>query len=336
MRRQITAIAALAAVLALLAAGCGEKSEDTGAKPEKLDLELDFYPNPDHSGIYEALRKGYFAGAGLDVAPHNPSDPSAPIKLVAAGHADLGISYEPEVLLARDQGLDVVAVGALVNRPLTSLISLRKANVKSVRDLKGKRVATAGIPYQAKFLQAILARAGLKPSDIKQVDVAEGLLPAILNGRVQAMFGGYPNVEGVELAQRGKQPRVVPANKLGVPPYDELVLVAQGKRLQDDPEPIRLFLAALERGTRTAQHDPQGVVKALQNANKGLDPKLTLAEVKRTLPLLEPQQGRPFAHMDPGEWRTFGGWMFDHDLLSARPDTATALSNDYLPRRSIP
>jgi putative hydroxymethylpyrimidine transport system substrate-binding protein len=335
-RAQIVAIAALVAALALLAAGCGEKSENLGASPQRFDLALDFYPNPDHAGIYEGLRKGFFKDAGLDLMPHNPSDPSSPIKQVAAGRADLAISYEPELLLARDQGLDVVAVGALVNRPLTSLISLDKANITSVRDLKGKKVATAGIPYQAKFLQAILHQHGLRPSDIHQVDVAESLLPAILSGKVDAMFGGYPNVEGVDLTLRGKRPRIVPADKLGVPTYDELVLVAQGKRLSDDPQSIRLFIAALARGTKAAERDPKGVTKALLNAEKGLDPKLTAAEVKRTLPLLEPQNGKPFGYMDPGQWRQFSGWMVDNNLLKARPDLGNTLTNQYLPRRAIP
>ena len=94
---------------------------------------------------------------GLDVRPRVPSDPSAPIKQVAAGRTDLAISYEPEVFLARKQGLPVVAVAALVQRPLTSVMATRKSGVRSVRDLRGKRVGTAGIPYQSAYLKTILA-----------------------------------------------------------------------------------------------------------------------------------------------------------------------------------
>ncbi len=127
MTRTVTALAVLLAALAVAACGSG----GSGSGGDRFDLALDFYVNPDHAGIYTALENGYFEDAGLDVRPQVPSDPSAPIKQVAAGRVDLAISYEPEVVLARDQGLDVVAVAALVNGPLTSLISLPEAGIES-------------------------------------------------------------------------------------------------------------------------------------------------------------------------------------------------------------
>ena len=164
--REALGTAALALALrAALAAGCGEKSENTtSGQPQPLDLALDFYVNPDHAGIFVALDRGYFREAGLDVRPQVPSDPSAPIKEVAAGRVDLAVSYEPEVLLARDQGLPVKAVAAIVPTPLTSLIWLQGSGIREVKDLRGKTVATAGIPYQAAYLKAILERAGLDPA----------------------------------------------------------------------------------------------------------------------------------------------------------------------------
>ena len=221
LRLPVIALALALLALALGLAACGEKSEETtGAATEPLSLTLDFYPNPDHAGIYMAQKLGYFREAGLDVSIQTPSDPAAPIKLLAAGKTDLAISYEPEVMLAREQGLDVVAVGALVDRPLTSLIWLKKSGIKRVADLRGKTIATAGIPYQGAYLKTILARAKLTPSDVKAVNVGYGLLPALVGGSAQAMLGGFSNVEGVDLRLRGKDPVVTPVDKLGVPTYD--------------------------------------------------------------------------------------------------------------------
>ena len=251
------ALAAALLALALGLAACGEKSEDGGAEAQPLDLTLDFYPNPDHAGIYMAQKLGYFEEAGLDVGIETPADPAAPIKLVAAGQSDLAISYEPEVALAHEKGLDVVAIGALVNRPLTSMIWLRKSGIKGVGDLRGKTIATAGIPYQDAFLETILARAKLSPADVKTVNVGFGLLPALLGGSAEAMLGGFRNVEGVDLRLRGKDPVVTPVDQLGVPTYDELVLVANRSGLEQDPDKFRLFLAALERGTDAAVEEPE-------------------------------------------------------------------------------
>jgi putative hydroxymethylpyrimidine transport system substrate-binding protein len=332
MRLRVAIAAVLAVGLAALVSACGEKEE--GGKPgspEPLDLVLDFYVNPDHAGIYEGIERGDFREAGLDVHPQVPSDPSAPIRQVAAGRADLAISYEPEVLLARDQGLPVTAVAALVPRPLTSLISLPEAGIENPEDLNGKTIATAGIPYQAAFLEAILAQADLTPDDVDSVDVGFQLLPAILSGRADAMLGGFLNVEGVDLRLRGEDPRVVPVDKLGVPTYDELVLVANSDRVEDDPEAIRLFIAALERGTQAAADDPAGATAAILDAGQGLEPRLTRAEVDKTLPLLLPEKGKPFGYMDPGEWERFAGFMADEGLIEQRLTPDEVLTNDLLP-----
>ena len=169
---RIPVIAALALVaLTIGLGGCGKKSETGSGETQPLSLTLDFYPNPDHAGIYVAQQRGYFTEAGLDVSIAAPSDPAAPIKQVAAGQSDLAVSYEPEVALAHDKGLGVVAIAALVNRPLTSMIWLKESGINGIPSLKGKTVATAGIPYQDAFLKTILARAKLSSSDVKAVNV---------------------------------------------------------------------------------------------------------------------------------------------------------------------
>ncbi len=339
---RLRAIAALLAALSLALglAACGEKSEDVSGEPQPFTLTLDFYPNPDHAGIYMAQKLGYFNDAGLDVSIETPSDPAAPIKQVAAGRSDLAISYEPEVMLADEKGLDVLAVAALVDRPLTSMIWLRKSGIRGIGDLRGKTIATAGIPYQDAYLKTILARANLSPGDVKVVNVGFGLLPAIAGGKAQAMLGGFSNVEGVDLRLRGLDPSVTPVDKLGVPTYDELVLVAQRRRLEDEPEAIRLFIAALARGTRAAVENPKAAADALLEANPDLDPKLTGAELAATLPLLAPPSSkakeatpsaRPFGYMNPAAWRTFIGWMRDNGLISTLPAPSEVQSNTYLP-----
>jgi putative hydroxymethylpyrimidine transport system substrate-binding protein len=340
-RLPLTALAALLLALALGLSACGEKSEGGGAEKEPLSLTLDFYPNPDHVGIYMAQKLGYFADAGLDVSIQTPSDPAAPIKQVAAGTTDVAISYEPEVVLAADKGLDVVAVGALVNRPLTSMIWLKSSKIGGVRDLRGKTIATAGIPYQDAYLKTILGRVGLTPDDVKAVNVGYGLLPAIVGGRAQAMLGGFVNVEGVDLRLRGKEPVVTPVDKLGVPSYDELVFVTRGEELESDAQSIRLFLSAVARGTAAAVENPGAATKALLAANPDLDPKLTRAEVDATLPLLGAaasagsggEAKSPYGYMDPTAWERFIGWMRDNGLITSHPAAGDLLSNEYLPGR---
>lgn len=337
--RLVRAVAvALAVCAATVAVGCGEKTESTTpGTPEPLTLALDFYVNPDHAGIFVALDNGYFRDAGLDVQTQTPSDPSAPIKEVAAGRADLAISYEPEVLLAHDQGLPVKAVAAIVPTPLTSLIWLKDSGIQDVKDLRGKTVATAGIPYQEDYLQTILERAGLTTNDVNTVDVQQSLLPALIGGRAQAMLGGFLNVEGVDLQLRGEDPRVIPVDELGIPTYDELVLVANSDTLDERSENIRLFLNALERGTKAAVADPAGATRAILDAGKGLDPKITRAEIDKTLPLLLPKDSKhPYGYMDPSQWKRFTQFFADQGVIQALPPTGDVLTNDLLPTNEVP
>ena len=170
----------LLALTALVLAACGERKEPTAAPAQQpLRLMLDYFPNADHAGIYAAKANGDFSRAGLDVQVQTPSDPAAPLKLLAAGKVDLAVSYEPELLLARDKGLKLVAVGALVQKPLTSIMSIGKHAIDDPAQLKGKTVGTAGIPYQSAYLKAILARAGVDPSSVKEVNVGFNLVPAM-------------------------------------------------------------------------------------------------------------------------------------------------------------
>jgi putative hydroxymethylpyrimidine transport system substrate-binding protein len=331
---RLAASFAATAALALGLAACGggeDATTGTPSNPQPFTLDLDWYVNPDHAGIYTAIERGFFRQAGLDVKPQVPSDPAAPIKEVAAGRVDLAVSYEPEVLLAADKGLDVEAVAAVVNSALTSLISLPKAGIASAADLSGKTVGTAGIPYQSDYLDTILQTAGLPPSSAQEVNAGLNLLPALIGGRVDAILGGFRNIEGVDLRLRGLDPRVVPVDQLGVPTYDELVLVARKSTVEDHPDAIRAFIEALARGTDYARGHPQEAASAVISAGKGLDAMQTRAEVAATLPLLAPPQGKPYGYLDADAWAVYSQWMAQHDLISSAPSPSDVLTNELLP-----
>jgi putative hydroxymethylpyrimidine transport system substrate-binding protein len=333
MRRAPTVVL-LCALLALAAVvgGCGEKEdvlEPQGSKP--VELMLDWFPNADHAGIYAAQAGGHFEQAGLDVAIRQPPDPAAPIKQVAAGRVDLAISYEPEVLRARDQGLPVVSIGAIVQKPLTSIISLPEAKIRGPADLKGKTVGTAGIDYQSAYLRTILVEAGVQPGTVEERNVGLTLTPALLTGRVDAVLGAFWNYEGTELRLRGKRPRIIRVDEAGVPTYNELVLVANERSLERDAEKLRAFIGALSRGTRDLREDPERAIEGLLEANPDLDPELQRAVVNVTLPLFFPPRGKPFAWQDPEQWDAFAAWMKENRLLERAPEARSAFANELLP-----
>ena len=328
MTRRLVAVALLLALLA----GCGEKRDVLEPKGSKeIQLMLDYFPNADHAGIYAAVAGGHFRAAGLDVKIRQPADPAAPIKQVAAGRVDLAISYEPELLRARDQGLHVVSVAALVREPLTSIISLPRARIRRPADLEGKTVGTAGIDYQSAYLQTILEEAGVDPRRTRVRNVGFSLVPALLTRKVDAILGGFWNYEGTELKLKGRRPRIIRMEDAGVPTYDELVLVANEDALERDSGKIRAFIGSLSRGTTDLKKNPKRGIDGLLDANPDLDPRLQRAAVGVTLPLFLPPRGKPFGWQDPREWDEFASWMRENKLLKNPSDASSALDNGLLP-----
>ena len=338
IRRRMLPLALPAVLLALGLAACGEKEETSGGAgvAERLNLVLDYLPNADHAGIYAALAEGEFKAAKLDVKPRTPSDPSAPLKLLAAGRADLAISYEPELLLARAQGADLVAIGALVHKPLTSLVSLGAKPIRNPASLEGRKIGTAGIPYQDAYLKTILERSGADPDRVKTVNVGFNLVPALLTKRVDAVLGMFWNVEGVELRRRDKEPVILRMDEIGVPTYNELIIVARAEDVRDRGPLLRRFMRALARGHGLVRKDPDAGVDALVKANPDLDRKLQRAQVKATLPVFFPSgEDRPFGFQDPAAWQRYAKWMVDNDLLPNTQTAARAFTNEFLPGEGI-
>jgi putative hydroxymethylpyrimidine transport system substrate-binding protein len=335
LTRRLVPVLLLLAALGL--AACGERSEPTGGPArQQLTVLLDWLPNADHAPIYAAQATGAFQRAGLDVRIETPSDATSPLKLLAARRVDLAITYEPELLLARDKGQKVVGVGALVQRPLSSLISLN-GKVKSPRELDGKTVGVTGLPSDEAALRAILAHAGVDRRRVKSVEVGFNLVPSLLSKKgVDAILGAYWNVEAVQLARQHKDPSVIRIDEAGVPTYDELVFAAREDYLGEKGEVVRRFMQALARGAEAMRNDPNTAVDALVAANKDLDRGTEVAQVRKTLPVFFPAAGKPFGWMEPVEWNRYGDWMYDSKLVSRPPNAARALTNEFLPGQGLP
>jgi putative hydroxymethylpyrimidine transport system substrate-binding protein len=317
----------LVLLLALLAAGCGEREESVAAPArESLTLLLDYFPNADHAGIYASD----FGAAGLDVDVRAPGDVGAPLALLEQGRADVAITYHPELLIARSKGQDVVAIGALVQKPLNSIISL--GEVREPSDLRGKRVGVGGVPSDEALLRAVAGEGGVPFESIRRTTVGFNLVPALLSERVDAVLGAYWNIEGAELRRRGEDPTVLRLEEIGVPSYDELVLVATRETVQKRGPVLRRLLRALAEGHEDVRRDPAGQAAPLLRANPDLREAVVAEQVEDTVPVFFPEdEQRPWGYMDPSEWRTFAEWMADNELVERTPDVAQSFTNEFLP-----
>lgn len=310
------------ALVVVLVSGCGGgsarepteagaragKSQDHAQKLKTFDLSLEGYPDAENVGVLMADRRGYFAEAGLEVNVLHPIDSDNVPGYVAGGGDEVGLLPQPQVVVSKERGLPLVAIGSLVGRPTMAMIWPKGSKVHNLADLRGKTIAINGFPFEEAFLEALLKRAGLNAADVKVKSVSYGLVSALAKERADAILGSG-NIEGLELQARGLQPVVTPLQQLGVPSYEELVMVVRRDRLAGDPRWIGRFKSAVARGTAAAIEDPKAAAEAILAARKELElpaakPGLVEAKVKATLPLLS-RSGRLSARRARG----LVGWM---------------------------
>ena len=332
------ALAAIAAAaLAVSLGGCGERRDGTGTPSRQaVSVVLDVPANANHAGLLTAAGNGSFGKAGLAVSTTVARDPSRPLAMVAAGEADFAVSHAPELLIARAGGEELVAVAAIVQRPLTSLMATGDRPVDP-RKLEGARIGTGGLAFQDAFLDEILSSAGVDTSKVEVSDVGYDFKKAMASRKVDATLGAYWNIEGVELRQGRRGARVLPVYREGVPPYDELVLVARESTVRGDGPLVRRFVQALQRGTEAARSDPGGAADAVRVASPQTSRREAQATVKATLPLLFPSDSRrPVGWMSPERWQALSDWMIRSDLLKPGSDPLAALTNEFLPGEGVP
>lgn len=313
--------------------GSASSSSSSGAQATtKTTVLLDWFPNPDHIALYLAQKDGDFTKQHLNVTFQSPSNSTDALKLVSLGQVPLAISYEPETITAATAGLNVTAVAAMIPTPLNSLIISGKSGVSGPAGLSGKTVGTDGDPVSAQMLKAVLKKDSISLNQIKLVTVNEGLVPAMVSNKVSAIISGYRNVEGIQLASLGLNPKVYPVETLGVPNYDELVIIANKSKLASDAAyrtMVKEFLAGLGQGAAAAQANPAAALAAITPVAKGYSPALLKKMVYATAPLLKNPDG--FGAMSVSQWQSFANWMKSDGLITKPVQASSVVNTSLLP-----
>ncbi|MBS1221146.1 MAG: transporter periplasmic component [Proteobacteria bacterium] len=285
-------------------------AEDKSAETKKLVVMLDWFVNPDHAALVVAQEMGLFAAQGLEVELQTPADPNDPPKLAAAGKVDVAVTYQPQLIIQVTNGLPVKRIGTLVATPLNSLVVLKNGPVKTLTDLKGRKIGYSVGGFEEALLKAMLAKVGLKAEDVTLVNVNFALSPSLLSKQVDAVIGAFRNFE-LNQMDLAKQPGLAfyPEEE-GIPPYEELVLVANRDKL-DDPR-LGRFLTALEQATLYLVNHPDEAWKAFIAKHKDLDDELNRRAWRDTLPRL----ARRPAALDEGRYKRFANFLFKQGVIT--------------------
>lgn len=280
---------------------------------DKFTVLLDWFVNPDHGPLYVALEKGYFKDAGLDVELIAPADPNDPPKFVAAGKGDVAVSYQPELHLQVAGGLPIVRIGTLVATPLNCVAVLADSPVKTLADLKGKRIGYSVAGADEAVIGAMLKTVGLGLKDVTMINVNFSLSPSLMAGQVDAVIGAYRNFELNQMALEGRPGRCFYIEEHGVPSFDQLIFVAKRDRV-DDPK-LRRFIDAVERGALYLVNHPDESWTLFVKGRKDLDTELNRRAWRDTVPRFAYAP----AALDRRRYERFAEFLKDHGLIKTVP-----------------
>ncbi len=284
---------------------------------EKLTVLLDWFVNPDHGPLFVARERGEFAKRGLEVKFIAPADPNDPPKLVAAGKADIAVSYQPQLHLQIAAGLPLTRIGTLVATPLNSVVVLADGPIKSIADLKGRKIGFSVGGFEDALLGAMLARHGLSLKDVTLINVNFSLSPSLMSGQVDAVIGAFRNFELNQMDINGRPGRAFYLEEEGIPAYDELILVAKNDRL-GDPK-LRAFIDAIEAATQYMINHPDDAWKLFLKGNKDLDDELNRRAWRDTLPRFALRPGA----LDKSRYARFATFLKAQGMIETTPPVAS-------------
>jgi len=288
-------------------------SASPASAADKLTVMLDWFINPDHGPLYVALERGEFEKRGLEVELIPPADPNDPPKLVAAGRADLAISYQPQLHLQVAAGLPLMRIGTLVATPLSSLVVLADSPIKSISDLKGRKVGFSVGGFEDALLGAMLDKHGLTLDDVELINVNFSLSPSLMSGQVDAVIGAYRNFELNQMDLEGRPGRAFYLEEEGVPAYDELIVVAKRENASDPR--ISGFIDALEAATQYMINHPDAAWELFIKGRKDLDDELNRRAWRDTIPRFAL---RPAA-LDSGRYQAFAEFLKGRGMIETVP-----------------
>lgn len=286
-----------------------EKSQLHHSSESTLRVALDWFPNPDHAPLLIAMQQGFFKAQGLNVELIGPADPNDPPKWVATQIADIAITYEPDFIEQVDQGLPLIQIGTLIDKPLDCLVALKESGIHHLSDLKGKRIGSSNNSVSSLMLKVMLAKADLTDKDVELINVRYNLTQALLSHKIDSVTGIMRNFEVPQLELTGHQVTAFFPEDYGIPKYSELIFITHLKNLHDQrlPRFLNAIKNAVSYYNSHVEETWRVFAKQYPESNNEVNHRAWLA----TKPYFAED---PYS-IDHQEWEQFTQFMFKHRMI---------------------
>lgn len=297
----------------------------------EINVVLDWYPNALHTFIYTAIERGYYEEEGIKVNVQFPSNANDALSLVSAGRAEIGLYYEHDVIQAvANQGVKVKSIGAVVQSPLSIVLSLAEKDIHGPEDLVGKTIGYSASPLSEAFIYNLMESVGADTSEVTMVDVGFELMSAMTTGNVDATIGCLVNHEVPQMEEEGFEVNYFMVNEYGIPNYYEGVFLANNDLIENDSELLAGFLRASEKGFRDFKEDHETCLSILLNhqneENFPLSPTVEEQSCQMLLPLMETENA-PFLSQTEENWQENIDWMQKNGLIEEAVDVSDVMIN---------
>lgn len=281
---------------------------------DSLTVLLDWFVNPNHGPLIVAQEIGAFQRAGLDVQFVQPADPTMPPRLVAAGHGDIALDYQPQLYQQVVNGLPLMRIGSIIDKPLVTLVTLKSDNIATLADLKGKRIGynEVGGAVGLAEIDCMLSGVHLSLADVTLVNVGTALTTSLLTHRVDAV-GVDRNFEFFELIDKGETPVGFDFDRYGVPPFEQLIFVVNKDTVADPRYPR--FLKAVKEGAAYIKAHPDAAWALFVHAYPDTDDALNRAAWNFTVPYFADDP----AAFDRDKYEKFGQFLVAAKVIDATP-----------------
>ena len=299
--------------------GCNSK-EDKSLK--EVSIILDWYPNAVHSFIYTAIEKGYFEDEGIKLNIIYPSSPNDSLTLPAAKKADIGISYLNSVVMARtNENIPIKSFGAILQRSVNTVISLKEKNITSPKDFEGKIAGSSGGVLSEAYLKSMMVSEKIDPNSLKILDVGFELLTAMITNQVDFTIGNMVNHEVPVIKERGIDINYFLIDNFGVPQAYELILVANDELLIKNSDTYKKVLNAMQKGFEDVKNNPQESLKLLMSKQAvdqfPLSENVERQSLEILLPIMETSQNK-FLTQENKIWENNINWLYENGIITKK------------------